>query len=412
MLLKRSRDIESWDLPHIENPFFARAHVERAFFNCYASDLRGIDEVLRDEFHSFSSLNRDRRTLDRLLNLLEYGRVFLIHEMGAKPFSPVVRQEEDGPDKSRWVVSLSNNYLFARSSLEWIVQGLNNSHTGGHAQKPPSLLDEVVGGAKEIINQLGRRTAASLSESMGMRYVEKETGREIDLNKEAKDLLPPSNADQELGAQIVRDNRATAAMVSMVMALSSKFRSVVRNPEEFAADLKKALTHAKSESEALGEAGLEQAKRRLGYKTDPRFVKRYHGPDDISKKEGKLAELEAKGNKTDSKAVATNTNGERQSSRLKNKRRARLMTENKAKKIDIPSNRQGGPYTQEEIDLWQDILNRDGRKQHISIHTNTETGMVRVYARDHDGIISKTLDEFKMENFNEKKKAIGEAFKK
>ena len=90
---------------------------------------------------------------------------------GAKPFSPVVRQKEDGPDKSRWVVSLSDNYLFARSSLEWIVQGLNNSHTGGHAQKNPSLLDEVVGGAKEIVNQLGRRTAASLSESMGMRYV-------------------------------------------------------------------------------------------------------------------------------------------------------------------------------------------------------------------------------------------------
>jgi len=63
--------------------------------------------------------------------------------------------------------------------------------------------------------------------------------------------------------------------------------------------LKKALTHSRSESEALGKAGLEQAKRRSGHPTDPRYTDRYHGPDDMSKKDGKLAEWEAKGSKND-----------------------------------------------------------------------------------------------------------------
>ncbi len=404
MRLKRTRDIEWRDLPRIESPFFARSQVERAFFDRYGPNcIWGIDEVLRDGHHEFQRPNRDRWVLDRLLKLLETGKVFLVHDLSGKPFSPVALWEGDGEDKTqgRWVVTLSGGHLFAKSSLEWIVQRLTNGHGSGQARKT-SWWDEAVGGTKEIVNQLGRRTAASLSESMGVRYVEKGTGREIDLNKEGKDLLPPSNADQEQGAQTVRNHQAT---VSMVMALSSK-------PEEFAADLEKALTHAKSESEALGKAGLEQAKRRLEYKTDDRYVDRYHGPDDMCKKNGKFAEFEAKGNKTDSKAVAKDKQGNKQGSRDKNQLRSQKMTADKAKKIGLPSNRQGGPYTQEEIDLWKEIKFREGNKQHISVHTNTETGQVKVYERDHDGDITEILDDFKMENFNEMKQAIGEAFKK
>ena len=88
------------------------------------------------------------------------------------------------------------------------------------------------------------------------------------------------------------------------------------------------------------------------------------------------------------------------------------MTEDNARKIGQPSNRQGGPYTQEEIDLWEEIKANKGRKQHISVHTNTETGMVRIYERDEDGVITRKLDEFKMENFEAMKQAIREAFKK
>ena len=87
------------------------------------------------------------------------------------------------------------------------------------------------------------------------------------------------------------------------------------------------------------------------------------------------------------------------------------MTRDKARKIGQPSNRQGGPYTQEEIDLWWEVRLKKGNKQHISVHTNT--GRVRVYNRDKRGIVKgDPLDEFKMENFEEMKKVIGEAFGK
>ncbi len=123
------------------------------------------------------------------------------------------------------------------------------------------------------------------------------------------------------------------------------------------------IVNSRSESEALGKAGMEQAKSRLGHTTDPRYIDRYHGPDDITKdKNGRLAEWEAKGNNTDSKVVAVDTKGNKQGSSKKNLRRSNVMTKDKSKKIGRNSNRQGGSYTQSEIDLWKDIGGRDGNK--------------------------------------------------
>ncbi|BBA36051.1 uncharacterized protein sS8_4121 [Methylocaldum marinum] len=131
----------------------------------------------------------------------------------------------------------------------------------------------------------------------------------------------------------------------------------------------------------------------------------------MTKKDGRLAEWEAKGNNRDSTSVALDINGNRQGSRDKNLVRAQLMTRDKARKVGLPSNRQGGPYTAEEIDLWGEVIRKQGNKQHISVHTNTDTGRVRVFERDHRGNITQTLDEFELENFNELKQVIGEAFK-
>jgi len=234
----------------------------------------------------------------------------------------------------------------------------------------------------------------------------------VNLAEVGKDLLPPSNATQAQGAQQVRTHQATAAAVSLIMALSSKFRSIVTNPDDFVADLKKALTHSRSESEALGKAGLEQAKRKLGHQTDPRYTDRYHGPDDMTKKDNKLTEWEAKGNKTDSTAVAKDKQGNLQGSRDKNLLRAKKMATEKAKKVGLASQRQGGAYTQAEIDLWDEVFDNEGEKQHISVHANTDTGQVKVYERDHDGNITRTLEEFRMNNFDEMKQVIGEAFTK
>jgi hypothetical protein len=58
-------------------------------------------------------------------------------------------------------------------------------------------------------------------------------------------------------------------------ALGSHGKSLLRHPEEFMADLERALTHSRSETEALGELGMHQAKRRLDIETDPRYVNRF-----------------------------------------------------------------------------------------------------------------------------------------
>ena len=172
------------------------------------------------------------------------------------------------------------------------------------------------------------------------------------------------------------------------------------------------LKNSRSASEALGKAGMVQAKSRLGLKTDERYIDRYHGPDDISQEiNGGLVEIEAKGNNKNSTAVAVNSRGDKQSSKKKNKRRAELLTRSKLKKIDIPSNRQGGPYTQDEINLWKEIKLDKGNKRHLSTHTNTKTGQVRVFERDEEGNIFETLDDFKIDYFDKLKQSIEEFFK-
>ena len=73
------------------------------------------------------------------------------------------------------------------------------------------------------------------------------------------------------------------------------------------------------------------------------YTDRYHGPDDITLKDDKLTEWEAKASKTDGISVAKGKHGNRQGSRDKNLLLAKTMTR-KEKKIGMPSNRQGRPY--------------------------------------------------------------------
>ncbi len=72
----------------------------------------------------------------------------------------------------------------------------------------------------------------------------------------------------------------------------------------------------------------------------------------------------------------------------------------------MPSTRIGGPYTTQEMELWQEVDDNGGRKQHMSTHTNTETGQVRVFERDHKGNIVKQTDEFKLDNFESTKQKL------
>ena len=156
---------------------------------------------------------------------------------------------------------------------------------------------------------------------------------------------------------------------------------------------------------------MEEAKKRHIMTTDSRYIDRYHGPDDMVHFDTKLSELESKGTNTGSTSVAKNSSNELQSSAAKNKRRAKQM-QKKIKKINKPSKRQGGPYRQEEIDLWHEILKKSGKKKHLSVHTNTETGQVKFLERDSKGKIAKKLDDFFINDFDPIKETIMEHFKK
>jgi len=265
---------------------------------------------------------------------------------------------------------------------------------------------------KKTASDIWKEQADILAKASGMKYYSKADGTEKTLAKDGNDPFPLNGAAEQAGGQMAVDSGITSAAKVAVAAISVK--GALRNPsktyENIKDTIKKATTDTRSPTEALGKAGMEQAKNRQGLKTDERFKDRYHGPDDLAKdKNGKLTEIEAKGNNKNSKAVAKDKKGRKQGSRKKNKTRAKTMAK-KSDKVDVPSNRQGGIYTQDEIELWQNVLERNGNKRHVSTHTNTETGQVKVYERDSDGNITKTLDDFKLDNFDNVKEGINNHF--
>jgi hypothetical protein len=234
--------------------------------------------------------------------------------------------------------------------------------------------------------------------------------------REGRDILLLSDPAEALGAQTVRDNPQAPLLIGAVTALGSRGQSLLRHPEEFLDDLKRALTHSRSETEALGELGMIQVHRLLGIETDPRYVNRYHGPDDIGRQESKnnrLTETETKASQDDRVRVARDTNKNRQGSKEKNRLRAETMKRKEMQgKVGQPSNRQGGPYQEGEMELYKEIKMNKGDKQHLLVHTNTKTGIVRTFEQVNGGKIGEKIDEFKMENFDEAKAMIQEYFKK
>jgi len=66
----------------------------------------------------------------------------------------------------------------------------------------------------------------------------------------------------------------------------------------------------------------------------------------------------------------------------------------KQSKVGKPSNRKGGPYTQEEIDLWKKIGKRGGNKRHTFIRANMTTNRAEVYEQDAKGDLINKIDEF------------------
>lgn len=74
-------------------------------------------------------------------------------------------------------------------------------------------------------------------------------------------------------------------------------------------------------------------------------------------------------------------------------------------KVGKQSGRIGGPYTEEEMDLYQEIKDNGGKKKLVSTHTHTDTGEVTVVERDAKGNPVKK-DKFHIDDFDNKKSKI------
>ena len=296
--------------------------------------------------------------------------------------------------------------------------------TGSHntfIDKGSSTLDSFKGGVKTLINEFVKMQASLLAEWLG------EEGGITYSNKETCETLSPAQAgelfreqgrdvlaitpDEQSGADTIKNLPQTAAIIAGASAIATRGRSAIREADDIADAIKSALHNSRSSTEAIGKLGMEEAKKRHNMTTDSRYIDRYHGPDDMVHYETKLSELESKGTSTGSTSVAKNSSNELQSSAAKNRRRAKQML-SKRKKINKPSKRQGGPYTREELSLWEEIDDLKGQKKHISTHTHTKTGHVKVLDRDSDGSILKQLDDFYIDDFDVIKNSIMEHFKK
>ena len=354
-------------------------------------------------FMSSSEVPRKREHWEALAERVREGHLFVVESNTSA--SGFIWDEERGT----WVVrrGIPEDY---RESLSWLLRRVRERH-----EYETSALERLVGAGKELVNRLARENAALLSEHLGGRATLAD-GRELTVEETAElfrrrgsGVLPVADGAEAEGAAAMAALPAVEAIVAMVQALGTRGRSVVRDPRRFAEDLRAAMRHARSEAEVLGKLGKEQAKRRLGHASDARYVDRYHGPDDLTRGPGgRLAEWEAKGSAWGRPPPAKAKGNVRQGSAKKNRRRAKEMVKNKARKVGQPSGRQGGPYTAGEIELWSEIERAKGQKQHYFVHTDTREGRVRVYRQDKEGRVKEKIDDFYMEDFEAAKKIIGE----
>ena len=168
---------------------------------------------------------------------------------------------------------------------------------------------------------------------------------------------------------------------------------------------------SKNASKELGEAtSQKKAQDLIGEAREPRFTPRTPGPDDMTNTKA-LTEWESKVTKDNRVRVATDKKNRKQGSAPKNETYAKKML-TKRKKVGKPSNRIGGPYTPQEMDLWQEVKDKDGEKVHMLVHTNSETGVVRVFKQDSQGNFDpkNPVNQFELGDFAALKKKLMEDY--
>lgn len=170
---------------------------------------------------------------------------------------------------------------------------------------------------------------------------------------------------------------------------------------------------SKKASKELGETvSQKKVQADMGEVRDPRFTPRTPGPDDMTHTK-QLTEWESKVTKDNRVRVAKDKGKRKQGSARKNEAYDKKML-TKHKKVGKPSNRIGGPYTAQEMDLWQEVKDRRGRKEHMLVHTNSETGVVRVFKQDSQGNFDpkQPINQFELDDFAAIKKKLMEDYPK
>jgi len=201
-----------------------------------------------------------------LLKQLKKGRVFLVYEFGDKPLSPVVRWKADDEDKNkgRWVVTLTNDYLFAKSQLEWIVRTVSPQHRSSR----PSVSSS--GGF--ITTRSPTKTFAGVNPVTVESAKVKTSPEDALINDPPLESVPiiPFEAAAQAGGVILD---AVVGKVGKVLPTNK----------------------IKKEIESFGERAIAKYKKITEKWTHPDHNNRYHGNDDLLlDKHNTLEEVEVK----------------------------------------------------------------------------------------------------------------------
>ncbi|MEI8593543.1 hypothetical protein [Photobacterium sp. Hal280] len=364
---------------------------------------------------------RDRNSRDDILRKIQSGELVLLGDSG------------DLYDASG---HLKSNLPFGFSSRMRVLQKTARPTRYVKAHYAPfdpdtnmyetvaEVATRVVGASKQFVNDFVRHQAAQMGEHFAEEGVfvttDTQTGQVLTPEAvsqayidSAHEMFPIEGKLEQQGAETLKGYESYQAMVPIVSLAAGGYKGMfklAKDPKLLSDLLEAALRDARSLPEALGQLGMEHAKQRLGITNHPDYINRYHGPDcvgcDVA---GNLVEIESKGTAGATKAVSLNVDQMKQWSAAKNLKRAQQMI-GKVNKIGQPSARQGGEYTDGEIDLWENIEMRSGEKRHLLVNTDTVSGRVRVYEQDEKGNIIEQVDDFVIEHYSETKAFLESLF--
>jgi hypothetical protein len=423
------RDAYQNDIPRIIQPERALGYIRRSLSSQpgFNQTVFGLDSLLSDCGISYApSQHQIDSALSRVAWRFESGDFFLLgdrdDDFGSIQFfgdiSPFV-----SPTFRERVKRLPPRPQFGHGNYSKASEPIVEPNITPAPEAPAELketgitkaINAMMGGAKQVINDYIDEQRASQAEWLADKGIiqakDEATGQiltpeELGERYRGNPTLPL--ADNELaGAEAVQSFVGYEAALLVLEAATNR-KKLVTDLAEFKEEAGKILSQINTKfpnalSEALGQYGAEQVYKDLGLKQNEGFIHRYHGCDNMMdcKKRG-LVEIEHKGYNSDSTSLSRNQFGERQGSDDKNLRWSKRMKK-KAPKVGQASNRKGGPYEQKEQALWQSILDKDGKKNHLAIFTNTETGKVRYFWQDNKGNLlppkDGALQEFTIPEF-------------